>query len=435
MMDSKALAKSKRAHSQHHSKKPPSSTGVNSKKQTFKQIREKAHQAERVSALPSNWNRYEEEFDSASEDPSQAPHSIVPRSKAADFRHLVAEAQSQSQSHPNPYSNTLSSLDDILPGDFNQFVGSMLAVRGEGIFSWTANDNFIVDDSTAATPEALFLSLNLHALAEQLEKVDLSERLFIEEDILPPDLRSERSKVNNYRESQQMQAATDKKAAAKITEEIPQNDFPEVNFAAKVVEDMSFGTDSHAMDAILSNKGLGTMPEVHGDSISGQCGESSESRAPDSLNSTSVSDKEVSTFELTAAEAELDMILNSFSEIDTSSSGSKKPSSDLYIEGTPFLPQYAREDIDSVKVPPVTSDFDGLLDVLLQETSTTVKQGIDSSKTAAHNSTFDDLLQEASTMVNPNSLSEQKVAKAAWDNVESSSSKVLSDFESWLDTF
>ncbi|KAL4302854.1 hypothetical protein GQ457_10G017100 [Hibiscus cannabinus] len=362
MMDSKALAKSKRAHSQHHSKKPPSSTY-----------------------------------------PSQAPHSIVPRSKAADFRHLVAEAQSQSQSqsHPNPYSNALSSLDDILPGDFNQFVGSMLAVRGEGILSWTANDNFIVDDTTAATPEASFLSLNLHALAEQLEKVDLSGRLFIEEDILPPDLRSERSKVNNYRESQQMQAATDKKAAAKITEEITQNDFPE---------------------------GLGTMPEVHSDSISGPCGEFSESRAPDCVNSTSVSNKEVSTFEPTAAEAELDMLLNSFSEIDTTSSGSRKPSSDLYIEGSPFLPQYAREGIDSVKVPPVTSDFDGLLDDLLQETSTTVKQGIDSSKTAADNSTFDDilddLLQETFTMVNPNNV-----------EASSSSSKVLSDFESWLDTF
>ncbi|KAK8669109.1 hypothetical protein V6N13_106549 [Hibiscus sabdariffa] len=276
---------------------------------TLKQIREKAHQAELISALASNWNRYEEEFDSGSEDPSQAPHSIVPKSKGADFRHLVAEAQSQL--HSNPYSNTLSSLDDILTGDFNQFVGSMLAVRGEGILSWTSNDNFIVDDSTVATPEAWFLSLNLHALAEQLEKVDLSERLFIEEDLLPPDLRSFLRSLKCSERS-------------KITEEITHNDFPEVNFAAKVVEDMSFVTDSQAMDAILSNKGLGTMPEVHGDSTSGQCGEFSESRAPNILNFTSVSDKEVSTFEPTAAEAEFDMLLNSFSEIDTSSSCSKK---------------------------------------------------------------------------------------------------------------
>ncbi|XP_039018291.1 uncharacterized protein LOC120149624 [Hibiscus syriacus] len=287
MMDTKALAKSKRAHSQHHSKKPhsikksnpPSSAGVNdpanSKKQKFKQITEKTLQAQRISALPSNRNRYEEEFDSGSEDLSQDPDIIVPKSKGADFRHLIAEAQSQS--HSNPHSDNLSSLDEILPGDFNQFVGSMLAVRGEGILSWTGNDNFLVDDGTNANPEASFLSLNLHALAEQLEKVDLSERLFIEEDLLPPNLRPENSRLNNNQESQQMQAASDRNGAAKITEEITLNDLPEkVNFAAKIVEDMSFGTGNQPIDAILSNRGLGLMPEVQGDSIYGQHGEFSE---------------------------------------------------------------------------------------------------------------------------------------------------------------
>ncbi|KAK9031611.1 hypothetical protein V6N11_055907 [Hibiscus sabdariffa] len=410
MMDAKTLAKSKRAHSQHHSKKPhsiqrskpPSSAGVNepanSKKQTFKQIREKTQQAQRLSALPSNWNRYEEEFDSGSEDPNQAPDIIVPKSKGADYRHLIAEAQSQS--HSNLHSDALSSLDDILHGDFNQFVGSMLAVRGEGILSWTGNDNFVVDDCTTSTPEASFLSLNLHALAEQLEKVDLSERLFIEEDLLPPNLRSERSKANKDQESQQTQEASDRKGAAKITEGITPNYLPEkVNFSDKIVEDMSFGPGSLAI----------------GDSISGQPGEFGESRAPDSHNYTYVSDKKVPTFEAAAAEAELDMLLDSFSEtkiLDNPSSSYKKPSSES-------LPQYARKGIDSVKAPPIQSDFDGLLDDLLQETSTSVNR-------------------ETSTMGNPNGLSEQKVVKAASDNnnVQSSSSqpatksKVLNDFDS-----
>ncbi|KAK8495774.1 hypothetical protein V6N11_033683 [Hibiscus sabdariffa] len=69
--------------------KLPSSTGVNevtsSRRQTFKQIREKTEQAQRVSALPSNWNRYEEEFDSDSEDTSEAPDIIVPK---RDFNQL-----------------------------------------------------------------------------------------------------------------------------------------------------------------------------------------------------------------------------------------------------------------------------------------------------------------------------------------------------------
>ncbi|XWS54127.1 hypothetical protein CRYUN_Cryun10bG0061800 [Craigia yunnanensis] len=128
-MDAKALAKSKRAHSQHHSRKPhpsqkpkPAAAGANdaanAKKQKGKQSREKTHQAQRVSAIPSNWDRYEEEFESGSEDPSgdsasQAPDIIVPKSKGADFRHLIAEAQSQLQS--NPYSDCLPSLDDVLP--------------------------------------------------------------------------------------------------------------------------------------------------------------------------------------------------------------------------------------------------------------------------------------------------------------------------------
>ncbi|XP_039018089.1 uncharacterized protein LOC120149347 [Hibiscus syriacus] len=434
MMDTKSLAKSKRAHSQHHSKKPhsikksnpSSSTGANepanSKKQSFKQIREKTQQAQRISALPSNRNRYEEEFDSGSEDLSQDPDTIVPKSKGADFRHLIVEAQSQS--HSNPHSDTLSSLDENFLGDFNQFVGSMLAVRGEGLLSWTGNDNFVVDDTTTANPEALFFSLNLHALAEQLEKVDLSERLFIEADLLPPNLCSESSKVNSDKESQQMQVASDRKGAAKITEEIILNDLPEkVNLAAKIVEDMSFGPGSQPI----------------GDSISGQSGEFSESRAPESLNPTSVSNKKVPTFEAEAVEAELDMLLDSFCDtktLYTPSSNSRKPLSES-------LPQHARKGVVSDKAP-LTSSFDDSLNDLLRDTSTLVNRGIVSSKAAAVNSAtedlLDDLLQETSK-IDPNGLSEQKFAKAAWENnIQSSSSqpvkksKVLDDFDSWLDT-
>ncbi|KAB2019344.1 hypothetical protein ES319_D08G291800v1 [Gossypium barbadense] len=405
MMDAKALAKSKRAHSQHHSKKPhsvqkskPPSPGVNepsnSKKQTIKQIKEKAHQAQRISALPSNWNRYEEEFDSGSEDPTQTPDVIVPKSKGADFRHLLSEAQSQLQA--NPYSNNIPSLDDVFPG-------SMLAVRGEGILSWTGN--FVVDDSTTATPEASFLSLNLQALAEQLEKVDLSKRLFIEEDLLPPDLRSERSKVKNDQEPDQMQAAPDRKEAAKITEGSTPNDLP----------------GSKAIDAILSNSGLDLMAEVQSVSISSQNSESSESRAPDNLNFTTDSNKKVPKFEAAAAEAKLDMLLNSFNEtklLDTSNLSSEKPSS-----------------IGSLKA----SNLDSLLDDLLQETSTTVNRGIDSSKTAAVNSTsedlLDDLLQETSSKIVDAKLgSDNNVRSSSSSSQPVSKSKILNDFDSWLDT-
>ncbi|XVE49984.1 hypothetical protein DITRI_Ditri01bG0125700 [Diplodiscus trichospermus] len=453
VMDAKALAKSKRAHSQHHSKKlhssqkpkPPSAganDAANAKKQAGRQIRDETCQVQCLSALPSNWDRYEEEFDSGSADPSgdnasKAPDIIVPKSKGADFHQLIAEAQSQL--HSNPCSDSLSSLDDVLPGDFNQFVGSMLAVRGEGILSWTGNDNFVVEDRTTVTPEASFLSLNLHALAEKLERVDLSERLFIEEDLLPPKLHAERSKVDSDRESYQMGTAPDRK-----TEEPTLNDFPEkFHFAAKNVEPMSSGPDSRAIDATLSNGGPDWVDEVFSDFISSQRGKSGESREQDTSNSVSVSNKKNSTFEVAAAEAELDKLLNSFSEtkpVDTSEITSKTLASDFHREGSPSLPQPARKSIDSSKSAAITSSFDGLLDDLLQETSSAVNQGVDSSKAAAVNSTFDDLLKETSTMVNQNGLSEH--AKATPDNnikfsspsQSVSKSEVLNDFDSWLDT-
>ncbi|XVF02065.1 hypothetical protein REPUB_Repub04eG0144100 [Reevesia pubescens] len=464
-MDAKALAKSKRAHSQHHSKKPhpsqkpkpPSASAnnaANAKKQTGKQIREKTRQAQAVSALPSNSDRYEEEFDSSSEDPSgdsanQASDIVVPKSKGADFRHLMAEARSQL--HSNPYSYSLPSLDDVMQGDFNQFVGSMLQVRGEGILSWTGNGNFVVEDRTTAAPEASFLSLNLHALAEQLEKVDLFERLFIEEDILSPKLHVERSKVNSNQEPDQMQSTSEGKAASKITEELTLSDFPEkANIAAKNIEHMSFGSGNLVIDSTLSNRGLDLVDEVFSDFISSHRGESGESRLEDYSTSASVSNKKVSTFEAAVAEAELDMLLNSFSEAklhDSSGLKSRKPPSDFHTESFPFLPQLARNGVDSSKSAAITSSFDDLLDGLLQETSTMVNQGVDSSKSAAINSTFDELLddissQETSTRVDQTGLSQDTdVIVAPDNNIQSSSSsqsvpksKVLNDFDSWFDT-
>lgn len=44
----------------------------------------------------------------------------------------------------------------------------MLAVRGEGILSWTGNDNFVVEDITTATPEVIaFLLFRVFIYTEQ----------------------------------------------------------------------------------------------------------------------------------------------------------------------------------------------------------------------------------------------------------------------------
>lgn len=132
-MDVKALAKSKRAHTQHHTKKshgnhnaqklksPSPATNDAAKVPLGKQqvIEKKTHhpRAQGSSALPTNWDRYEEEgLDSglvgvSPESASKISDDVVPKSKGADFRHLVAEAQS----HAEKTFQGSPSLDELLP--------------------------------------------------------------------------------------------------------------------------------------------------------------------------------------------------------------------------------------------------------------------------------------------------------------------------------
>lgn len=135
-MDAKALAKSKRSHSQQLSKKhhpnPKSKTqsgsgsiaqssSGNTKESSGKKVRDKA-----IRGLPSNWDRYDEGNDSRIEDSSsgggvnqETPDSVLPKSKGADYSHLIAEAQSQSES--TICLDSFPSFDDILPGTFLKF--------------------------------------------------------------------------------------------------------------------------------------------------------------------------------------------------------------------------------------------------------------------------------------------------------------------------
>ncbi|KAK3184060.1 hypothetical protein Dsin_031346 [Dipteronia sinensis] len=139
-MDAKSLAKSKRAHSLHHKNKSypnqkskvpsvASDSAGSTTKPLGKQVGEKTRQSRRIAKLPSNLDRYEDEFNSDLENPSgdstsQATDVIVPKSKGADYHHLIAEAQSQAQSlpqsqaqsQPYSYSDSLHYMDDILSG-------------------------------------------------------------------------------------------------------------------------------------------------------------------------------------------------------------------------------------------------------------------------------------------------------------------------------
>ncbi|XP_065875364.1 protein ECERIFERUM 16 [Euphorbia lathyris] len=411
-MDAKSLAKSKRAHSLHHSKKPhaiqkakalsggTSGNVGSANKAIGKQAKEKAQ----LSALPSNWDRYEDEFE-GSEGPSgdsmnKATDSSFPKSKGADYRHLIAEAQSQHQS--NSGLDSFLSLDDIFPGDFNIGVGPILSVRGEGILSWIGDDNFVVEDETTGNPEAQFVSLNLNALAEQLEKVTLSQRLFIEADLLPPELTEDRRSTIDRPDLDQMHTgATD-------SEEPTLKDLSGDN---KVANQNTETTSSWSSVNVQKNsnsfiQGSNLLNQTTHDLNSKPDSKSHPTRAvetPSELNSSSVAgqSKKLSVIEATAAEAELDMLLDTFNE-------------------TKLLDPPGTSQKEALTAPP-------------QFTGTAPS----SSRTINFATELDDLLEEASNSSDPRNLGK---ATATSNEIKSTSSqsvsksKVLDDFDSWLDT-
>ncbi|KAG6661560.1 uncharacterized protein LOC122304055 [Carya illinoinensis] len=425
-MDVKALAKSKRAHAQHHSRRPhaphtnqkpkASSDGTNSaasaKKPLGKQVGEKTPPQPRgVSKLPSNWDRYKEELDpSASDGKSQPSDVILPKSKGADYGHLLAEAQAQ-QSF---YVDVFPSLDDVIPGEFNQGLGAMLSVRGEGILSLVGDNNFVVEDETVATHEASFLSLDLHALAAKLENIDLSQRLFIEEDLLPSELCTEGLKTSSSQESNQIETCYAEPATA-ISEEV----LDKVKIAGQNTEHTSFATSgSSKADQRLSSQGLVSVSAINVDPR--QIGKSSQNKKPESTeqfdaNSVWETQTKLSSF---AAEEELDMLLDSFSEtkkiVNPSGFRSNDSSPVLQQEASmaPFRP-LSKPDRDSSKPSPFIATLDDSLDDLLKETSNVMSQNV---------------------------LPQSLEGKADLYAVQSSTShsgtmsKVLDEFDSWLDT-
>lgn len=125
-----------------------------------------------------------------------------------------------------------------------------------------------------------------------------------------------------------------------------------------------------------------------------------------------------SGFKVADAEAELDMLLDSFSEPNVSQS--------------PLLneePRYGNSSI--IFSEEITSD---------QLVSTHVKNSLDQSNVASTlDDSLDDLLKETSSRINQDIVSRSNNVKTASPDVHPSSSgptksKLLDDFDSWLDT-
>ncbi|KAJ4797725.1 phosphorelay protein [Rhynchospora pubera] len=190
-MDPKGAAKSKRGHSLHGRRTHPTpSAAAAKKKASSSSSSSKGVEAPRARPrpeLPSNWDRYdgdeEEEEETQERGEAQAQDSteteILAKSKGADYRYLIQQARSQPQPQPQPQPIAFSF-------EFLQASGSssMLSARGEMLLSSCEDDNFIVDDyaaSASSNYQVSFLSMDLNALAGQLSKLKMSQRLFLED--------------------------------------------------------------------------------------------------------------------------------------------------------------------------------------------------------------------------------------------------------------
>ncbi|XP_038887536.1 uncharacterized protein LOC120077652 [Benincasa hispida] len=368
-MDAKALAKSKRAHSQHHTKKSHSNhkhkSSPNESKISLPHPSKDGNLLSQAAPkLPSNWDRYGEAT-------APIPDVILPKTKGADYRHLIAEARSQMQSSTS--MDVFPSLDDVLPSGLSGGGSAMLAARGEGLLSLIEDDSFIVDETATAIPEASFLSLNLHTLADQLQKLNVAQRLFIEEDILPSELHADGTTVYDQ-QSSQIQTSEYQGGARNI--EI--SSVTEKGNIKDVVRDVTIASSSSYFGSIHQDPTFNPSPtlsnKVHYNAHPIEWEISSQTKAPkytEQLNTkftTENPNKKLSKLDATSAEAELDMLLNSFS--DTINLDNTTPSSssciDAVFKASPHLPNKGPY---SAKKAPIASELDDALDELLQDTS------------------------------------------------------------------
>ncbi|XP_057750818.1 protein ECERIFERUM 16 isoform X1 [Arachis stenosperma] len=433
-MDVKSLAKSKRAHTQHHTKKPhhkhktptpsqssPSSSSdvsndvIGSRK---KQLNQKGTTVNRNSSsrasstLPNNWDRYydeDEEIDSViAEGATKVPNdgAVLLKSKGADFRHLVDEARSQADAS----LEGLPSLDDTLPGEFNVGLGSMLAVRGEGFVSWIGDDNFVVEEKPGAYQEASFISLNLHALAENLAKVELSKRLFIEPDLLPTELSMEGLSEGSNEENYKLESTGDSELGNLISKEVNSDVLAIDQFTSSTPYGSSHAACTFSADFPLSVN--------HIDIQFQQVDSSHESKASfpsveANLLPAEDTRRKHSTFEAADAEKELDMLLDSLSETKILDTQGYKPN-------TPSV------SLGAFKVDPPG---------ISKRESVAPKTA---SSSASLDDVLDDLLEETSTLTNSNVLVRPQEEKSVLQSVQSShsesKSKVTDDFDSWFGT-
>ncbi|VAH22848.1 unnamed protein product [Triticum turgidum subsp. durum] len=346
--------------------------------------------------------------------------------------------------------------------DFMQASTSMLEAKAEGIMSWFEDDNFVLEDDLAPDFEVPFLSMDLHALATKLSKIKLSQRLFMEENLLPEDMA-----VASEDEDDEIliQLGTTLESDAKGS--LVQHNFRDIKPGKDAVSP-DHASNIHSDDPMKTHHQSECFAEeeattsfkviprpVH-----------SDTEAYTGITGTvpNAGHGEQSKLGMVAPEEELDMLLNSLDGTHLSSSsldesfGNSSTLEGMKIKESNEKVTSSSTTSKSLALSPVDDD----LDALLSETSLSVQNDGSAASSLSSRPTFDsksniddfryakqidvtsiddsvdDLLADT-----PFCLSDQKQATPAQgeQNISnanapppSGSSNVSADFDSWFDS-
>ncbi|PIM99952.1 hypothetical protein CDL12_27547 [Handroanthus impetiginosus] len=254
----------------------------------------------------------------------------------------------------------------------------MLAVKGQSILSWIADDNFEFEGKASTSIKAQFFSLNLNALAEQLGKAKLSERLYLEPDLLPPELLDDESQARGEDKDDPQGCTSAVAMDSGVSSCLVHNQEDHENVQQYRESSSSSIAITGNFPVQSSEEGLKPIEQIEDEILQSE-------RTRRSISTNPI-------FEAASAEVELDRLLNSFAEsniLDTSSATSVETKK----KGTHIMKAAAKIDDD--------------IDNLLEETSDGRRISYEVKASA------DDASSKVQTCSN---------------------SKLLDDFDSWLDT-
>ncbi|XP_066367099.1 protein ECERIFERUM 16-like [Miscanthus floridulus] len=458
-MDPKAAAKSKRSHTVHGRRVHQTPAAAAAHRQKRAAAAAATSSGPRSRNLPSNWDRYDAEGEA--EDPAAAEEwtgEVAPRSKGADFGFLLEQARAQPPGGRDLSAPCLPSQD--LPFDFMQASTSMLEAKGEGILSWCADDNFILEDDLAPDFEVPFLSMDLNALANHLSKIKLSRRLFIEEDLFPEDM-ADASEDNEIAIELDTSVEIDAKGSSvghNLNSE-PRKGTSHHEYASNICSDDQMKTECRSQCYAQETT---ASPKISTHSVSS---DSEEDKTYKQIMDTDpgMSHSKGLKFEVGAAEEELDMLLNSFSGTHLSSANLDEPFEHASTLHEISLSNEKVEPSLSSK-PPLLAPLNDALDDLLSETSLDVQsEGFGTLSTTSQptansgqnigfryakkidvtpsiDDSVDDLLEDTSSCLNePKQITTAQASNSTpLDSVPLHSdplnASASDDFDSWFDS-